>query len=121
MAFTTVANIVALWASVAIASHQRGAATSMERLSSAARLTSAADDPAGIAIASQLNFDIRGTGQAIRNALGGKYLISTADGAHSEIENILQDMREVTVQAANDTNNTEDQNKFERNDEGIVD
>lgn len=108
MAFTIGTNIGPLWASVAIASHQRRAETAMARLSTGSRLMSAADDPAGIAIGSRLNSDIRGTGQAIRNALDGKSLISTAEGAHSEIENILQRMREVAVQAANDTNDAQD-------------
>jgi flagellin len=51
---------------------------------------------------------IRGTDQAIRNSLDGQALIDTAEGAHEEIENILQRMREVAVQAANDTNNGQD-------------
>ena len=51
---------------------------------------------------------IRGTDQAIRNSLDGQALIDTAERAHGEIENILQRMREVSVQAANDTNNNQD-------------
>ena len=82
--------------------------TSMARLSSGKRINSASDDAAGVAIASRLSSEIRGTDQAIRNSLDGQALIDTAEGAHKEIENILQRMREVAVQAANDTNNDQD-------------
>jgi flagellin len=81
---------------------------SMERLSTGKRINGAADDAAGVAIASRLTSEIRGTNQAIRNAMDGQALIDTAEGAHSEIESILQRMREVAVQAANDTNATTD-------------
>jgi flagellin len=80
----------------------------MARLSSGKRINSASDDAAGVAISSRLSAEIRGTDQAIRNSLDGQALIDTAEGAHSEIENILQRMREVAVQAANDTNNDQD-------------
>jgi flagellin len=80
----------------------------MARLASGKRINSAADDPAGVAIASRLNSEIRGTSQAIRNALEGQALIDTAEGGHKEVENILQRMREIAVQAANDTNSSQD-------------
>jgi flagellin len=82
--------------------------SSMARLSSGKRINSASDDAAGVAIASRLSAEIRGTDQAIRNSLDGQALIDTAEGAHKEIENILQRMREIAVQAANDTNNSQD-------------
>jgi flagellin len=82
--------------------------TSMARLSTGKRINSASDDAAGVAISSRLSAEIRGTDQAIRNSLDGQALIDTAEGAHKEIENILQRMREVSVQAANDTNNDQD-------------
>jgi flagellin len=69
---------------------------------------SAADDAAGVAIASRLTAEIRGTNQAIRNAMDAQALIDTAEGAHSEVEFLLQRMRELAVQAANDTNNADD-------------
>ena len=77
---------------------------SMERLSTGKRINSAADDAAGIAISSRLTSEIRGTNQAIRNAMVAQAMIDTAEGAHEEIENILQRMRELAVQSANDTN-----------------
>jgi flagellin len=82
--------------------------TSMARLSTGKRINSASDDAAGVAISSRLSAEIRGTDQAIRNSLDGQALIDTAEGAHSEVENILQRMREVAVQSANDTNNDQD-------------
>jgi flagellin len=86
----------------------RGMETSVERLSTGKRINSASDDAAGVAIASRLSVEIRGADQGIRNALDGQALIDTAEGAHKEIENILQRMREIAVQAANDTNNSQD-------------
>ena len=80
----------------------------MERLSTGKRINSANDDAAGVAIASRLSSEIRGTNQAIRNAQDGQALINTAEGAHSEVENILQRMREIAVQGANDTNDADD-------------
>jgi flagellin len=61
-----------------------------------------------VAIASRLSSEIRGTDQAIRNALDGQALIDTAEGGHKEIEEILQRMREVAIQSANDTNSAQD-------------
>jgi flagellin len=61
-----------------------------------------------VAIASRLSSEIRGINQAIRNAGDGQGLINTAEGAHKEVENILQRMRELAVQAANDTNDSTD-------------
>jgi len=87
--------------------------TSMARLSSGKRINSASDDAAGVAISSRLSAEIRGTDQAIRNSLDGQALIDTAEGAHKEIENILQRMREVAVQAANDTNNAQDRDNLQ--------
>jgi flagellin len=81
---------------------------SMERLSTGKRINGAADDAAGVAIASRLTAEITGTNQAIRNAMDGQALIDTAEGAHQEIENILQRMRELAVQGANDTNSSAD-------------
>jgi flagellin len=81
---------------------------SMERLATGKRINSASDDAAGVAIASRLTAEIKGTNQAIRNAMDGQAMIDTAEGAHQEVESILQRMRELAVQAANDTNSTAD-------------
>jgi len=81
---------------------------SMERLSTGKRINTAADDAAGIAIATRLTAEIQGINQAVRNAADGQAMIDTAEGAHDEISNILQRMRELAVQSANDTNNDTD-------------
>ena len=91
----------------------RSMETSMERLSSGKRINASSDDAAGVAISSRLSSEIRGANQAIRNSLDGQALIDTAEGAHSEIENILQRMREIAVQAANDTNNAQDRDNLQ--------
>jgi len=101
-------NTGALMASAAAASVNKDMETSMERLSTGKRINSASDDAAGVAIASRLSSEIRGTNMAIRNALDGQALIDTAEGAHSEVESIMQRMRELAVQATNGTNNADD-------------
>ena len=108
MAISIATNTSALDAAAAAASVSTSLETSMERLSTGKRINSASDDAAGVAIASRLSSEIRGINQSIRNALDARALMDTAEGAHKEVENILQRMREISVQAANDTNNTQD-------------
>jgi flagellin len=86
---------------------------SMERLSTGKRINAASDDAAGVAIASRLSAEIKGTNQAIRNAMDGQAMLDTAEGAHVEVENILQRMRELAVQAANDTNDANDRSNLQ--------
>ena len=113
MALTIGTNVASLQASAAASSVNRDLETSMSRLSTGKRINSAADDAAGVAIASRLSSEIRGTDQAIRNALDGQALIDTAEGGHKEIEAILQRMREVSIQAANDTNGAQDRGNLQ--------
>ena len=108
MALAIATNNAALRAAASASSVNRDMETSMARLSSGKRINSASDDAAGVAISSRLTSNIRGTDQAIRNALDGQALIDTAEGAHKEIENILQRMREVAVRSANDSNSDAD-------------
>jgi len=108
MALTVATNTGALMAQAAASSVNKDMELSMERLSTGKRINSASDDAAGIAISSRLTSEIRGTNQAIRNAMDAQAMIDTAEGAHSEIENILQRMRELAVQSANDTNSSTD-------------
>ena len=108
MALTVATNTGALMAQAAASSVNKQMETSMERLSTGKRINAASDDAAGVAIASRLSAEIKGTNQSIRNAMDGQALIDTAEGAHKEVENILQRMREVAVQAANDTNSAAD-------------
>ena len=108
MALAIATNNAALQAAASASSVNRDMETSMARLSTGKRINSARDDAAGVAIASRLSSEIRGTDQAIRNAMDGQALIDTAEGGHKEIENVLQRMREVAVQSANDTNDLSD-------------
>jgi flagellin len=108
MALSIATNTASLMAAASASSVNKDMETSMERLSTGKRINSAKDDAAGVAIASRLTSEIRGTNQAIRNAQDGQGLINTAEGAHKEVENILQRMRELAVQASNDTNDTSD-------------
>ena len=74
-----------------------------EKLSSGQRITKAADDAAGLAVATKLEAQIRSLRQANRNANDGISLVQTAEGGLSEVSNILIRLRELAVQAASDT------------------
>ena len=78
----------------------------LEKLSSGYRINRAADDAAGLGISEKMRAQIRGNTQAIRNAQDGISMIQTAEGAMDEVHSILQRMRELGVQAANDTYDT---------------
>jgi flagellin len=80
------------------------ASKNIERLSSGYRINRAGDDAAGLAISEKMRGQIRGLEQATRNAQDGISLIQTAEGALNETHSIVQRMRELAVQAANDTN-----------------
>jgi len=108
MALTVATNTGALMAQAAASSVNKEMEISMERLSTGKRINSAADDAAGVAIASRLTAEVKGTNMAIRNAMDAQALIDTAEGAHIEIGAILQRMRELAVQASNDTNSSDD-------------
>ena len=108
MALSIGTNEGAMRASQAASIAARGMEASMERLSSGKRINSASDDAAGVAISSRLSAEVRGTNQSVRNALDAQALLDTAEGSHKEIENVLQRMREIAVQSANDTNNSQD-------------
>jgi flagellin len=82
----------------------------MEQLSSGKRINSAKDDAAGLAISEKMTSQVRGLNQAIRNANDGISLLQTAEGAMVEITNMMQRMRELAVQSANDTNAQDDRN-----------
>lgn len=92
---------------------QSSLAKSMQRLSSGLRINSAKDDAAGLAISDRITSQIRGLNQATRNANDGISLAQTAEGALQETTNILQRMRELAVQAANDTNSSSDRSSLQ--------
>lgn len=87
---------------------QGSLATSIERLSSGLRINSAKDDAAGQAIANRMTSQVRGMTQASRNANDGISMAQTAEGALNEINNNLQRVRELTVQAKNGSNSASD-------------
>ncbi|MEK4875944.1 flagellin [Bacillus sp. FSL W8-0102] len=87
---------------------------SMEKLSSGLRINRAGDDAAGLAISEKMRAQIRGLDQASRNAQDGISLIQTAEGALNETHSILQRMRELAVQAANDTNTSDDRSEIQK-------
>ena len=120
MALAIATNNAALQAAASASSVNRDMETSMARLSTGKRINSARDDAAGVAIASRLSSEIRGTDQAIRNAMDGQALIDTAEGGHSEIENVLQRMREVAIQSANDTNDLSDRQNLQAEIKALV-
>ena len=108
MALSVNTNVGSLNALTAASATSKALETSMARLSSGKRINTAADDAAGLAIASRLTSEIQGTNQAIRNAGDAQSLVNTAEGAHQEITTMLQRMRELSVQASNDTNSVSD-------------
>jgi flagellin len=120
MALSIATNTAALQASASASSVNRDLETSMARLSTGKRINSASDDAAGVAIASRLTAEIRGTDQAIRNALDGQAMIDTAEGGHREIEAILQRLREISVQGASDTNNAQDRGNLQAETDALL-
>lgn len=88
-------------------------ATAMERLSSGLRINRAADDPAGLAISEKMRAQIHGLNQASRNAQDAISMIQTGEGGLNETHSILQRMRELAVQAANDTNTDSDRQSIQ--------
>jgi flagellin len=104
MAIVINTNIASLNAQRNLNSSQLGLNRSMQRLSSGLRINSAKDDAAGLAISDRMTAQIRGLNQAARNAQDGISLAQTAEGALNETTNLLQRMRELAVQSANDTN-----------------
>ena len=106
-------NMGSLVAQANMGKQERAMNTAMERLSSGLRINSAADDAAGSAIASKLTSQVKSLGQAIRNANDAISLTQTAEGALGEVENILQRMRELSVQSGNDTLNSSDRSQIQ--------
>lgn len=101
-------NMNALNAHRNMTSNTVNSGKSMEKLSSGLRINRAGDDAAGLSISEKMRGQIRGLDQASRNAQDGISMIQTAEGALQETHSILQRMRELSVQASNDTNNTDD-------------
>jgi len=94
--------------------NSNSASKSMEKLSSGLRINKAGDDAAGLAISEKMRGQIRGLDQASANAQDGISMIGTAEGALNETTSILQRMRELAVQGANDTNTTDDRTQIQK-------
>ena len=101
-------NSAALNAQRQLNSTSNSLSRSFERLSSGLRINGAKDDAAGLSITTRFSAQIRGLNQAVRNSNDGISLAQTAEGALNETTNILQRIRELAVQASNDTNNDSD-------------
>ena len=113
MAITINTNVASLNAQRNLGASQSNLNESMQRLSSGLRINSAKDDAAGLAISDRMTSQIRGLNQAARNANDGISLAQTAEGALQESTNILQRMRELAVQSANDTNSASDRESLQ--------
>ena len=105
-------NISSLRASNASTEANSMLSTAMERLSTGKRINSAKDDAAGLAIASSMTAQIRGMNQGVRNANDGISMAQTAEGALDEVTNMLQRMRELTVQSKNGTYSSNDKDNI---------
>jgi len=101
-------NVMSMTAQRNLSASANSLATSMQRLSSGLRVNSAKDDAAGLAISERMNSQVRGLNVAARNANDGISLAQTAEGALGKVGDMLQRMRELAVQSANASNNSDD-------------
>jgi len=106
MAAVVNTNVMSLNAQRQLGKSQATSNQAMERLSSGLRINSAKDDAAGLAISTGMQSQIKGINQGVRNANDGISMAQTAEGSMDEMTNILQRMRELSVQASNDTNSS---------------
>ncbi|MHA6258389.1 flagellin Hag [Sporosarcina sp. CAU 1771] len=106
-------NIAALNTHRQLGSNNNAAAANLEKLSSGLKINRAGDDAAGLAISEKMRGQIRGLDMAGKNAQDGISMIQTAEGALNETHDILQRMRELAVQAGNDTNTAEDRGQLQ--------
>ncbi|WP_214807190.1 flagellin Hag [Exiguobacterium sp. s102] len=107
-------NITALNTHNKLSSATAAQGKSMEKLASGLRINKAGDDAAGLAISEKMRGQVRGLDQASRNAQDSISMIQTAEGALNETHDILQRMRELAVQAGNDTNTTSDRGEIQK-------
>ena len=99
-------NVNALYSQGALKTNERAMNTVMQQLSTGSRINSAKDDAAGLAIGQSMTAQIRGLNQAVRNLNDGISMVQTAEGAMTEVSNMLQRMRELAVQSSNATYST---------------
>lgn len=108
MALTVNTNVASLNAQRNLGTSSSNLATSLERLSSGSKINSAKDDAAGLQISNRLTSQVNGLGIAVKNANDGISIAQTAEGAMQESTNILQRMRDLSLQSANGSNSNED-------------
>ena len=106
-------NVGALTAAQHSYSVNKSMETSMERLASGKRINGAADDAAGLAIATRINYEIQGLRQSIENAADAQSMLNVAEGALEEVHTILLRMREIAIQSANDTVRDQDRDMLQ--------
>jgi flagellin len=106
-------NIQSLQARDALGVNNRSLTEAMQRLATGKRINSAADDAAGLAISNRMTSQIRGLNQAVRNANDAVSVAQTAESSTQEITNMLQRMRELAIQSANDTNSSADRDSLQ--------
>ncbi|MFC1683948.1 flagellin [Pseudomonadota bacterium] len=114
MAMVINTNIMSLNAQRNLSKSSQGMEVAMQRLSSGLRINSAKDDAAGLAITDRMTSQIRGLNQAVRNANDGISLAQVAEGSMAESSNILQRMRELAIQSANDSNSDADRANIQK-------
>ncbi|MCH5267245.1 MAG: hypothetical protein J1E62_02775 [Lachnospiraceae bacterium] len=114
-------NISAQLANVNLKKIDTRLSASLQRLSSGYKINKAADDSAGMAISNKMRTQIKALDRAGRNALDGDSIIQTAEGAMTEIENMLQRIRELGVQSANDTLALEDRQAIQKEVDDLLD
>jgi len=107
-------NVGSLNAQRSLAESGRELATAMERLSSGKKINSAADDAAGFAIAERMTAQVRGLNMATKNANDGLAMLATIENATNDVTDMLQRIRELAVQAANDTNSSTDRTYLQK-------
>jgi len=106
-------NVKSIVAQNALAVNNRSLSKAMEQLSTGKRINTAADDAAGLAITDRMTAQIRALNQSIRNANDAVSMMQTAEGATNEISNMLQRIRELAVQSANDSYGTNDRSALQ--------
>ena len=113
MPLTINTNMASLTAQFDVSKTQNALNSAIAQLSSGLKLNSAADDPAGMAISQRFTAQINGMGVAVQNANDGKSLLQTSEGGMQEVTTLLQRMRDLAVQASNDTNSTSDRKSLQ--------
>ena len=114
MAISVNTNVTSMKAQNQLNGANSKLSTSMERLSSGLRINSAKDDAAGLQISNRMTSQISGIGVAMRNANDGISIAQTAEGAMQESTNILQRMRDLSLQSANGSNSAEDRQSMQK-------